>query len=124
MSWTTADIQLLDPATPPPPVGAVWTVFLDGVGFEYTRKAVSGTSTPESIVNVAAGLADAPIRLLYGDRTPSAFVAALVRLAEQASGVRVVYGIVDNVGVMVPALRTFRTGARSFHLRLPCGPFY
>jgi len=33
-AWTVADIQLLDPATPPPPVGAVSTGFLYSVRYE------------------------------------------------------------------------------------------
>src|SRR5207244_3978629 len=78
-AWTVADIQLFDPATPPPPVGAVWTVFLDGVGFEYTRKAVSGTSTPEPIANVAAGLADAINQ--GGGRFATMYTSATLKLS-------------------------------------------
>ena len=49
------------------------------MGFEYTRKAVSGTSTPESIVNVAAGLADAINQ--SGGRFATMYTSATVKLS-------------------------------------------
>jgi len=77
-AWTQAEIEIFDPATPPPPVGAVWTVFLDGVAFEYTRQA-DGSGNRESINNVAAGLADAINQ--SGGRFATKYTSATVKIS-------------------------------------------
>src|SRR6185295_10215355 len=83
-AWTTAEIRIDDPGTPQPPVGAVWTVFLDGVGFEYTRKEVPdpshpGQTMPQLIGDVTAGLADAINQ--SGGRFATMYTSATVKLS-------------------------------------------
>ena len=58
-AWEEATIEILDDS-PEAPIGAVWTVSLNGIEFEYVRQADETTPTdPEDIQFVVAGLADA-----------------------------------------------------------------
>jgi hypothetical protein len=106
-AWEIAEIDLTDDIDPVTagnqnaPVGAVWTVSLDGTDFSYTRKGPGSPPVPDSLNIIASALADTINQ--SGTRFQAAYVEASVKL----------YGTPSKGDVWTLELYNPYTGARA-----------
>ena len=78
LAWNVAEIDIGDGGTPAP-AGAVWTVNLDGLEFQYTRKSTGAPAVLDTLDGVAAGLANAINQ--SGTRFATKYATATVKLS-------------------------------------------